>query len=54
MDFNTDLEKFAQEIDKQNMFDDQQSVDDPEAASKLLNYLVSIEGIYSPDPNYFS
>jgi hypothetical protein len=52
MGFNDDLQKFTEEMDDQTKEIDLQN-DEVAAASKMLNYLVSIEGIYSPDPNYF-
>lgn len=52
MGFNDDLQKFTEEMDEQTKEIDLQN-DEVAAASKMLNYLVSIEGIYSPDPNYF-
>lgn len=52
MGFNNDLQKFTEEMDEQTKEIDLQN-DEVAAASKMLNYLVSIEGIYSPDPNYF-
>ena len=52
MDFNTDLDKFTKEMDEQNKQIEDQN-DEAEAAAKMLNYLISAEGMYAPEPDYF-
>ena len=52
MDFNADLEKFTHEMDLQTKQIEDQN-DEAEAAGRMLNYLVSAEGVYAPDPAYF-
>ena len=52
MDFNSDLQKFTEEMDEQNKQIEDQN-EEAEAAGRMLNYLISWEGVYSPNPDYF-
>jgi len=52
MGFDADYQEFTKKMDEENRWIDNQN-DEAEAAGRMLNYLVSTEGIYSPDPNYF-
>jgi hypothetical protein len=52
IDFNADLQKFTEEMDEQNKQIEDQN-EEAQAAGRMLNYLISWEGVYSPDPDYF-
>lgn len=49
---NSAYDEFRQEMDmKEQQINDQN--DEAEAAAKMLNYLISSEAAYAPDPSYF-
>lgn len=51
MSSNNKIDRFSSEKNNLSLVNEEQS-DESEAASKMLNYLISIEGIYTPDSNY--
>lgn len=48
MFFNQELEKYTKEMDEQNNIFEKQN-EEAENATKMLNYLISIEAMYTPD-----
>jgi cyclin E len=50
--FNQDLLNYEEQLNDQDKQQNDQQ-DEAEAAGRTLNYLVSLEGIYSPNPHYF-
>ena len=51
MFFNQELEKYTKEMDEQNNIFEKQN-EEAENATKMLNYLISIEAMYTPDWDY--
>jgi len=52
MDFNSEYAKFSRDMDQKNQQIEDEN-DEADTASKMLNYLISVEPVYSPDPDYF-
>lgn len=52
LDFNADMQKLSLDMGEDDKQLETQN-DEAEQAAKMLNYLISIEGAYSPDPDYF-
>lgn len=52
LDFNEDMQKLNLNMDDEEKRLETQN-EEAETAAKMLNYLISIEGVYAPDPDYF-